>query len=67
MSHKYEVHTQTKGILTFDELPKNTYFGQGYPNPSDKNKAFWFGWETNNILCLIPIIDTKGNFIYKKD
>ena len=26
MSHKYEVHTKTKGVLKFKELPNNVYW-----------------------------------------
>lgn len=65
MSHKYEVHTQTKGILKFNELPENVYWGQGFQFAEDKNKAFWFGFD--NGTCLIPFLDLKGNFIYKEE
>lgn len=56
---RYKVETQTRGILYFEELPKDTYYLEGLQNPEDKGKATLFTWD--NGTCLIPIIDTTTN------
>ena len=54
---KYRVKTESKGVLEFDELPKNTYFLEGFQDPEDKGKACLFIFD--NGTSLIPIINTK--------
>lgn len=63
MKHKFEVHTQTKGILKFDEIPKDAYIAEGYQNPNDKNRVYWFG--NDNGTCLIPFKTLEGEAVYK--
>lgn len=53
---RYIVKTETKGILSFDELPKGTYFQIGCHLIEDKGLAMYYTWD--NGTCLIPIIDT---------
>lgn len=53
----YTVTTQHRGILTFPELPKNTYFAEGF-NGTERGQAFFYTWD--NGTCLIPIKDKKG-------
>jgi hypothetical protein len=60
---RYKVETESKGILYFDELPKNTYYCGGFQDANDKGKAMLFTWD--NGTCLIPIIDTyTGKQVY---
>ena len=73
----YHVDTETKGILTFDKLPANTYFAMGF-NGMITGQAYLFHYD--NGTCLAPIlkednspliipenagkqIDRKGNLI----
>ncbi len=54
---KYSVQTESKGLLTFDEFPKGTYFQEGSQDINDKGKAMYYTYDTCG-TCLIPIIDT---------
>ena len=63
MAHKFQVKTETKGVLTFNELPKDVYWGGGFQDPADKDKAFWYGWDRGT--CLIPFTTAAGEFVYK--
>lgn len=60
MKAKYKVITETKGVLTFTELPENTYFAIGNIGNKPQSKAgeaFLFTYD--NGTCLIPIKDIK--------
>lgn len=59
MKNRYKVETESRGTLYFDELPKNTYYLEGYQNREDKGKACLFTFDRGT--CLIPIIDTITN------
>lgn len=54
---RYIVKTDSKGILSFDTLPKWTYFQEGSQDINDKGKAMYYTFDTCG-TCLIPIIDT---------
>jgi len=56
---KYRVETKTKGVLYFDELPKNTYYLEGFQDIMDKGKACLFMFDDGT--CLVPIIDNRTN------
>jgi len=53
----FTVKTEKRGVLTFSELPKNTYFAEGF-NGTKPGQAFYHTWD--NGTCLIPIKDKKG-------
>lgn len=61
--HKYEVHTETKGVLKFVDMPKSAYCASGYQDRNDENKMYWFGFD--NGTCLISFNDVNGNNVYK--
>lgn len=63
--YKYKVETDSKGILYFERLPDEIYWGSGYQDPKDENKAFWFGFD--NGTSLIPFKTLEGDFVYKGD
>lgn len=58
---QYQVKTETKGLLEFNELPENTYFAAGYQDPNDKGKAYLFIYDNGTLL--IPIMEGE-NFVY---
>lgn len=61
--HKYEVHTESKGVLKFIDIPKGAYCASGCQDEKDKNKMYWFGFD--NGTCLISFNDVNGNNVYK--
>lgn len=63
---KYFVNTENRGMLTFDQLPKGTYFMEGSSDMKDKGKAMYYTFD-NCGTCLIPIKDENGNDIYIPD
>lgn len=54
---RYIVKTETRGTLSFNELPNNTYFASGYQDESDAGKAYLYTFDRGT--CLAPIIDTS--------
>ena len=62
MSNKFQVTTETKGVLYFSELPKNTYFLEGSRDINEKGQAFYYTFD--NGTCLIPIIGIKTGKVY---
>ena len=48
----FTVKTEKRGVLTCPQLPKNTYFAEGF-NGTKPGQAFYYTWD--NGTCLIPI------------
>ena len=64
---RYYVDTATKGRLFFETLPTDNtlYWGEGFQDPTDFEKAFFYTWDTGT--CLIPFRRMDGAFVYKQD
>ncbi len=53
---RYIVKTKNRGVLEFNELPKNIYYAEGLSKDTEEGTAWLFTWDEGT--CLIPIIDT---------
>ena len=60
---RYHVDTETRGRLTFKDLPKGTYFLSGVNGPEEEGLATYFTFDRGT--CLIPIIETATGKQYR--